>query len=580
VIKGIILVWGWLMGSWVNGARAADEFESNFQVRYEVTGSGKTVVEQRVALTNLLVNVYASQYTLTISGLPQKLTVQKEGKNLPAEIKRQEKGTLVTVDFTEPVVGKGERLVFELSYEIEGIAKKKGQIWEINLPRLTESEEVNTYEVILVVPENFGLPAILKPRALRETREGGYRSYFFDKKDLAANGGAVNAVFGNFQIFDFTMDYQLENIFKQRAVAEIVLPPETVWQKVIYQRLEPEPERVRVDEDGNWLAKYELAAEQKLKVAVAGQALIFAEPQEEYRRLLIEPGITNWQEQKFWPVNDGLIKEKSQKLKTIKDIYDFVVRELNYDFDRVGQKAERLGAKQVLLEPNKAVCLEFADLFVTLARAAKIPAREVEGYAFTDNPQLKPLGLVTDILHAWPEFWDGEKKLWRPVDPTWEKTTGGVDFFSKTDLNHFAFVIHGQNSERPFLEGKNIKVNYGSNFGTMPEPEIEVKVVVPDKLVERKDQSVKIVLKNIGGVAKYNYRVNLKMEGREEDRVAKMLPPRAQEIWEIPWKTEIGWKRQKKRLEIVADSKNYDRMITIGSHFDSWIYRVRRFFDR
>src|SRR5690606_25222567 len=36
---------------------------------------------------------------------------------------------------------------------------------------------------------------------------------------------------------------------------------------------------------------------------------------------------------------------------------------------------------------------------------------------------------------------------------TWGNTTGGVDYFSILDLNHFTFVIHGQNSETPYAAG-------------------------------------------------------------------------------------------------------------------------------
>ena len=56
--------------------------------------------------------------------------------------------------------------------------------------------------------------------------------------------------------------------------------------------------------------------------------------------------------------------------------------------------------------------MEFTDLFVAIARAAGIPARESVGYAYTTNSRLRPLSLVTDVLHAWPEYYDADKKIW------------------------------------------------------------------------------------------------------------------------------------------------------------------------
>ena len=96
--------------------------------------------------------------------------------------------------------------------------------------------------------------------------------------------------------------------------------------------------------------------------------------------------------------------------------------------------------------------MEFTDLFIALVRAAGIPARELDGYAHTSNTALRPLTLTKDILHAWPEYWD-DRRGWVMVDPTWENTTGGVDYFNKFDLNHFVFAVKGSSSEMPVPAG-------------------------------------------------------------------------------------------------------------------------------
>ena len=88
-----------------------------------------------------------------------------------------------------------------------------------------------------------------------------------------------------------------------------------------------------------------------------------------------------------------------------------------------------------------------------MARAAGIPARELNGFAYTANPRLRPLSLVADVLHAWPEYYDAEKQQWIQVDPTWGNTTGGVNFFTLLDLNHIVFAIHGVSSEKPYPAG-------------------------------------------------------------------------------------------------------------------------------
>ncbi len=92
-----------------------------------------------------------------------------------------------------------------------------------------------------------------------------------------------------------------------------------------------------------------------------------------------------------------------------------------------------------------------------MARAKGIPARGLVGYAHTDNTNLRPTkieGLVdTTVLHAWPEYFDKEKKRWIQVDPTWGSTTGGINYFNKLDTNHFVFAINGVSSEEPLPAG-------------------------------------------------------------------------------------------------------------------------------
>jgi hypothetical protein len=91
-------------------------------------------------------------------------------------------------------------------------------------------------------------------------------------------------------------------------------------------------------------------------------------------------------------------------------------------------------------------------LFIAIARAAGIPAREINGYAYTENPEIQPLSLVSDVLHSWPQYWSEDRHAWISVDPTWESTSG-INFFDHLDLRHIAFVIHGTDDSLPLAPG-------------------------------------------------------------------------------------------------------------------------------
>jgi hypothetical protein len=149
--------------------------------------------------------------------------------------------------------------------------------------------------------------------------------------------------------------------------------------------------------------------------------------------------------------------------------------------------------------------MEFTDLFIALARASGIPGRELDGFAYTANPALRPLSLTRDVLHSWPEYWD-EIRGWVMVDPTWENTTGGVDYFNKFDLNHFVFAIKGSSSEQPAPAGaykyigqdsRDVKVTLSEN-DFLGKPQLLVEVENANPILAGLPGKIKVKLLNEG----------------------------------------------------------------------------------
>jgi len=508
---------------------ATEEFETTYNVNYQVLSTGKVNVTQDISLTNKLSNIYATQYSLILKGgLIENIQAYDEEGPLRTEIKQSNEETTVTLNFNQQVVGTGKTLKFKLTYVALDLAQKKGQVWEINIPRLAEQSSVDNCSLTLAVPKSFGKPAYIRPYPVEQSEEENYNLFRFTKNQVSASG--VNAVFGEFQIFDFSLFYHLENPNRFQGETEIAFPPDTAFQKVTYQKIEPQPVNIRVDNDGNWLAKYYLNPKQKMMIIATGKVKIFNQPQEFFPPPSSENLKNNLLPKKFWEVDNPTITQKAQVLKTPKAIYDFVIKSLDYDFERVKEGAERLGALKSLEYPRQAICMEFTDLFITLCRAAGIPAREINGFAYTTNEKLRPTGLTVDILHSWPEYYDENRKIWVPVDPTWEKTTKGIDYFSKTDLNHFTFVIHGEDSQTPYPPGsykkdenpsKDVWVVFGE-YEKELEPELKVNFDLPSKIYWGMKNRGKIIVKNYGPTAIYN--LKLKIEPRGVDLKYLQLP--------------------------------------------------------
>lgn len=467
-------------------ASAQEEFTVYYDTTYTVSEEGSAQVEQEISLTNNFSKIYASSYSLKIEGKkPQNISVVSGKEALPTEFKEVAGKYEILISFPEALVGRGKTRVFTVRWDVPQIATRNGKVWEASIPKLASSESVNGYNLTLKVPANFGLPAYISPQPRSNGQEGSLQTFSFQKDDLTRAG--VVATFGDFQVFSFNLNFHLQNTTGREVMQEIALVPDTAFQRAYYENLVPEPISVRIDEDGNWLAKYNLAPKSILNVSALVFVDVFAQPQEQFT--VVDPRSRTYYlaETDKWQVNNSQVSALAKTLKTPRAIYDYVVSFLNYDYSRVQEGAERYGAVKALANPEEAICVEFTDLFIAIARAAGIPAREINGYAYTENPELQPLSLVADVLHAWPEYWDSERGVWRPVDPTWEDTTGGIDFFDKFDLSHVTFAIHGKNTDYPapagsYKEEGNKQKDIVASFGTLnPQRTEKVEIAINQK---------------------------------------------------------------------------------------------------
>lgn len=433
-------------------------------VTYNVLESGTTNVVMNTAITNKSSRTYTASYTIEL-GFDDIKNVQafdKLGSIIPSVTKTND-GQKVMLEFNEKVVGINNILNFKLSFDTQKVAQKNGNIWEINIPGVLRQSDFSYFNVHVKVPESFGEPSFIKPSK-------GNKSLDFSKEDLGNSGIFIS--FGENQIYGFDLNYHLQNANLFPVKTEIALPPSTNYQEVAIENINPKPLNVVSDKDGNWMAYYYLMPSEKKHINVKGKAKILLNPkkQEESESLLLE----YLKEQPFWQVSNPRIKKLAKELKTPESIYNFVVKTLKYDLVRVTDNKPRAGAVNTLNNPSSAVCMEFTDLFIAIARAAGIPAREVNGFAFAENSKDRPVSLVKDILHAWPEYYDRDLKTWIMVDPTWENTTNGMDYFKTFDFDHFTFVIKGMESDYPIPAGgykltgsqsyKDVNVDFVNTF--------------------------------------------------------------------------------------------------------------------
>jgi hypothetical protein len=517
----------------INSVHADDAFAVDAVVTYKVENSGKTLVTHNVTLENLFSTLYATTYTLSLENINAQNVAAKNDLGKIIQVDSQQDGTILNLKltFNDAIVGKGAKRHFTISYENGSFAAKTGEVWEISIPRLSGESTFRSYQVNLVIPDSFGQEAYISPQPISSSDSDGFKNYSFSKDKISSTG--VTAGFGQFQVFSFNLFYHLENPLAINSQTEIALPPDTAFQKVYFSKIDPKPADVRIDEDGNWLAVYKLTPRQRIDVNAVGSVQIFAS-----YRAFPKPSQTvlnnNLLPTSYWQSGNEQIKLLAANLKTPEAIYDFVSKNLKYNLSRVQPNVQRMGAVSALQSPNQAICMEFTDLFIAIARAAGIPAREINGYAYTENKELQPLSLVNDVLHAWPEYYDKNKGAWIPIDPTWGATSG-VDYFNKLDLRHFAFVIHGKSDTQPYPPGSyklgtNPQKDVYVSFGELPAernstPKFSVTV---ERNIPFLDTLYSVKIYNSGPASLDAFYPTVYFDNKEHSRdFVQLLPPYA-----------------------------------------------------
>jgi transglutaminase-like putative cysteine protease len=552
---------------------AQTEFSTSYNVRYTISADGLTSAKYSITLTNNLSNIYATEFALSIGSTQVKnIRAYDQSGPLTSNVNQGSKTTNITIPFSDKLVGKDQSRQFFLEFDSLDFANRLGSVWEISIPRLSLSEDLKDYNLQLIIPDSLGQPAYITPTPISASHQIGVTVYRFGKEDLLKKG--ISATFGRTQYFDFSFSYHLNNPNLYPVKTEIALPPDTPFQQLIYQTLVPEPNEINVDMDGNWLAGYTLGARQNLEVLATGSAQIYLSPSVNIPELELSDPSHYLSEQKYWEVSNPRIQELAQQLQTPEKIYRWLVDNLIYDYGRLADTTTRFGAANALDKKDSAICTEFTDLFVALTRAAGIPARAVNGYAYTTNSALRPLSLKKDVLHAWPEYYSQEKSLWIPVDPTWANTTGGIDYFNQLDLNHFAFVILGESSDYPIPAGayktnsdqeKDVEINFGASV--QPQPKTHQELKLPRQSIAGLPLNGSIIIKNTGNIALYNLPVQLtaqKLQFSPQTWTVAILPPFASQVIELSIPATAWNASFQDELKLTVNKTKLTQTITIS----------------
>jgi len=497
---------------------ANSEFTTSFTSEYTVEHTGKTSVNHTISLTNKLSHIYATTYTIATSGENlENIYVSDESGPLTSTINPQNGHTNIQISISRPSIGKDQTKTLYLSYQTNDIIETIGDTITINIPRLARANEAQSYRRIVKVRGGHDLPSLIFPPQSKTEPDGDYTVYTFD----GHQNDSITLLFGDSVTYRLNLTYELRNKELRNIDSELALPPDTPYQQVILTQIQPTPLDIRLDLDGNWLARYNLKSQETLKVQAELYITVYPQP------VLYDPSgteLTKTPNAKYWDTSSNTVKSLAEQLKSPKNIYDYITSNFTYNYADSIAGAPRKGAHDTLISPANVLCTEFTDSFVSLARTLDIPAREINGYGYTRNESLQPQIENSDILHSWPEYYSKDESKWLSVDPTWGNTTGGIDYFSKLDFGHIAFVRRGLEDSYPLPAG-SYKSNPKDKYVT-----VEVSPSTPEKNLSFEIQAKdgKQYIFNNGNTAL----IQQKIELPDETIDLEYLPPYAS--YEVP----------------------------------------------
>lgn len=541
---------------------AASDFSSSYNVTYDFGQDGVANVTEGIVLKNLTDKLYASSFSLTI-GATDIYDVEARDSQGPLvrTVTKLDKKTQIKVEFNQQVVGRGKEYPWTLKFKSKDFSQKIGNFWQITVPKVASSDNLGDFALALSVPVSFGDPASITPEPKKQLENGGKINFSFDRNQLLESG--ISANFGQSQTLLFSLDYAAFNDGVLPKVVQVALPSEGAFQEVAINEITPKPDNVTVDSDGNYLAWFKILPRQSLGVKVVGEAKLYIENLENTPPLSDSQKKQLLTSTKLWEVENPVVKLKLEQI--FKDqpgnlgvfekanlIYKFVANSLKFSFDRLQKNDyQNLGAATVLNNPEKALAGEFADLFVTLARAEGIPARKLIGFAYSGNEDLRPTSYRGRALHAWAQYYDPDRG-WQMVDPAWGQTSGGVNYFSKIDLSHLTLQTDGLSLGETVLPNK-VQVDFvDTEF--IRETDIILSIDIVDQIFSGFPVKAKVKVLNNGNTAQVASNFAFSAERLNvtpnTNFISPILPPKGELNYEYSLKTESIWDSYEDTLQI------------------------------
>ncbi|MBI2414703.1 hypothetical protein HYV31_02590, partial [candidate division WWE3 bacterium] len=161
---------------------ASDQFDTEYDVLYDIKPSGETQITQNIKIINKLPDVVATSYSLNINKMNIYDIVGKDEEgNLEIQTEKVGETIKISTKFNSQIIGTGRSLDWVLNYKSKDIATKVGDIWNISIPKVETLDTTKNYRVTLKIPIEFGPEIYVSPKPSKKNPTNTFYELEFTK---------------------------------------------------------------------------------------------------------------------------------------------------------------------------------------------------------------------------------------------------------------------------------------------------------------------------------------------------------------------------------------------------------------
>lgn len=432
---------------------------------------------------------------------PQVILINKN-KTLEPTYHSRNQATDIVLDLENTPVSKENPITLKMTYTKEFTEEK--------LSLLSSIQDTKTSKLTFTYPKDKGSIGWSSTPVTKIESKGNNYVVVIDNPQ----GEKTTFTLGREILYKFHITRNLINTSNNMFTSEILIPPNTTFQKIVLESFQPQPNRSYKDINGNYVLQYELAGDSNLTVDITGYIKMergleltgkqYSTITKEFWKLTSEEEKKRFN--KFLTANNLKVDDGFDNINELKDnsekelfyllTYRYILSRLEPNTLTLGSLTGgvRLGATKALEALSPATAEDYSDSLIALLREYEVPSRFVIGYV-TNISDYNPDGMY----HTWVEFFDSTKGTWIVADPFLEDYSS-TSLWRRDLPDHVAILYRYENPNTPKLPYYSENDFQIEKVGELPESKYSLEASLSFKPYSITDSHLRgsIAIKNTG----------------------------------------------------------------------------------